>query len=115
LMILSVAAVALTVQSSAAILLVRLARPRVVSAIAGVATVVNIGLNLLLIPTIGIEGAALGSLVSYWCLFGLTVALLRRQPDFDARSLFRPRRDDLVPRAFRRATRSIFAAERPPA
>ena len=71
--ILVVAAVAITLAGPAQAYLVREGRLRDISAITLGSLAANVALNFALIPTIGIAGAALASLVTYWAL-GLLLA-----------------------------------------
>jgi O-antigen/teichoic acid export membrane protein len=76
--ILTVGAVGLAVESPVRGLLLRLGRPLAISLAAAVATIVNVALNLLLIPSLGISGAAIASACSYWLAAALMLALLQR-------------------------------------
>jgi O-antigen/teichoic acid export membrane protein len=78
LVILAVAAVAITLAWSVYGYLVREGRLRDISVITLGSLAANIVLNLILIPLIGIIGAALASLVTYWAL-GLLLALRFRR------------------------------------
>ena len=78
LVILAVAAVAITLAWSVYGYLVREGRLRDISVITLGSLAANIVLNLMLIPLIGIIGAALASLVTYWAL-GLLLALRFRR------------------------------------
>ena len=88
-----VVAVALTRPITA--ILVRLDRPWVVSTICIAAFVLNVGLNLALIPLLGIVGASLASSLAYGAqAVAYTVWLLRRTPI--RLSELRPTRQDLA-------------------
>jgi stage V sporulation protein B len=67
LVVLTFAAVGLTVEAPLRTFLVRVLRPVVVSVPAAAALAVNVAANLALIPVLGITGAALSSLLSYAC------------------------------------------------
>jgi O-antigen/teichoic acid export membrane protein len=90
-------------------------RPLVNSVVAAINVVCNIGLNVVLIPRYGIDGAAWASTASYSLLFGATAAVYRRIAQVPLRVLVVPSREDgaryvrLVKRAAGRAT------DRPPA
>ena len=101
LMILAVAAVALTLETPLRNLLARVVRPRTLSVLAVATALVNLSLNLVLIPVIGIIGAALASLVSYWAFLALMVAVIDRHSGMKAWSIFRLDLNDVVPRALR--------------
>jgi O-antigen/teichoic acid export membrane protein len=76
--ILAAAAVGISIEPPLRAFLARILGPRRLLIPATAALVTNVLLNLLLIPVIGITGAALSSLVSYW-LFGLmTLTLFAR-------------------------------------
>jgi O-antigen/teichoic acid export membrane protein len=62
---------------------------------AGIALVVNIGLNLLWIPQFGIEGAALASTVSYILASALLVIRVRMESDLTIREMLFVNRTDL--------------------
>jgi O-antigen/teichoic acid export membrane protein len=69
-------------------------RPGVTSALAGLAVVVTVALDLILIPPFGINGAALASVVSY-VLYGTTgLIALRRVSGIPIRELVVPTRAD---------------------
>jgi O-antigen/teichoic acid export membrane protein len=57
--------------------------------------IINVALNILLIPKLGIVGASLASLVSYTLQAGLYVYLASRLSGQPWRSLFVPGRDEL--------------------
>jgi O-antigen/teichoic acid export membrane protein len=82
--------VALAVARPISVFLTRLNRPLALSALSGGALVLNVALNLLLIPTFGIRGAAAASTVSYGALSAFFAGWLLRASDV------RPR--DLMPR-----------------
>ena len=97
--ILSFAAAAFSLEAPVRILLARVARPSVVlvPAFAGLAT--NVVLNFALVPTLGISGAAIASLVSYWLYAVLLLARFRRVTQLSLRSILRrPGEDDLIVR-----------------
>ena len=112
LIILAIAAVALTLENPMRILLGRVGRPRRLSTIAGVSATANLALNLALIPFLGIVGSALASLVSYWMLLALMLAMLRRHANVDVWSVFRFESDDVVARGLR-GCRRFLSGSRP--
>jgi O-antigen/teichoic acid export membrane protein len=67
LVVLTAAAVALTLEAPLRTFLIRVVRPAALWRPAAIALAVNVGLNLILIPALGITGAALASLISYGC------------------------------------------------
>lgn len=102
------AVLALAIEGPARDLLIRIAPPLVVSAAAGAGLVLNVALNVLLIPSIGIAGASIASVVSYWLAGGLMLYLLSRYGDVPMKRTLRlPRRDDAVPRLLRRGLRRV--------
>jgi|GEM_PF-3268842 len=97
------AVVALAVEEPARGLLVRIAPPLVISAAAGAGLALNVALNFALVPTIGISGASLASVLSYWLAGILMLYLLSRYGNVPMRDAIRlPRRDDALPRLLRR-------------
>jgi len=97
------AVVALAVEEPARGLLVRIAPPLVISAAAAAGLALNVGLNFVLIPAIGISGASLASVLSYWLAGILMLYLLSHYGDVPMRRALRlPRRDDALPRLLRR-------------
>jgi O-antigen/teichoic acid export membrane protein len=95
--ILLVALLALVIESPVRNLLLRVGRPWSISAAAFGAMLVNVALNLALLPVLGIAGAALASTVSYWLAAGLMLSLLaRRTEEPVVASLLRPQPGDLV-------------------
>lgn len=75
--------------------LVRQNRPLILTAFGAAAFAVNVGLNLLLLPTIGIVGASVASSCAYT---GLTAAMIvwgLRSSGLGAREAILPTRDDL--------------------
>lgn len=77
-MILTVAAVGLGIEAPTRNLLIRIGNPGTISMAAAAALAVNIVVNFTLIPVIGIMGAALASVLSYWTAALLTVWLVRK-------------------------------------
>jgi peptidoglycan biosynthesis protein MviN/MurJ (putative lipid II flippase) len=63
------------------------------AAIAVVVMVLNVGLNLALIPVLGAVGAAIASLISYSTMAALAIGFDRRAGGFAARSLVPGRAD----------------------
>ena len=72
------AVVALAIEGPARDLLIRIAPPLVISAAAGAGLVLNVILNFALIPWLGISGASVASVISYWLAGGLMLYLLSR-------------------------------------
>lgn len=96
------AVVALAVEGPARDLLIRIAPPSVISAASAVALVLNIALNFTLIPWLGIAGASVASVVSYWLAGGLMLYLLSRYGEIPMRQAVRmPRRGDVLPTLLR--------------
>jgi O-antigen/teichoic acid export membrane protein len=71
-------------------------RPGVVSVGASVALIVNVSLNLVLIPTLGIVGASLASLVSYTVLATMMLVAASRLAGQSPRTLFAPGRAEVA-------------------
>jgi stage V sporulation protein B len=102
--VLTLAAIGLGVESPARNLLIRIGRPAVISAAAIVGLVVNIAANLALVPWIGIMGAALASVLSYWVAALLMVWLVRRATKIPMRRTLRwPGPDEPIRRLFKLA------------
>ncbi len=96
------AVVALAVEGPARDLLIRIAPPLAISAASGAGLVLNVGLNFVLIPRVGISGASIASVISYWVAGGLMLYLLSRYGEVSMRHALRlPRRDDLLPQLLR--------------
>lgn len=70
------AVVALAVEGPARDMLIRIAPPLAISAASTIAVLLNIALNLVLVPAIGIAGASVASVLSYWLAGALMLALL---------------------------------------
>lgn len=103
LMILAWGAVAFAVEAPMRVYLVHAAAPTSILAAAVAGMVINIGLVVLLTPMIGIVGAALGSLASYWVYTLLMLVLFRRTTELSPWSVFaRPHDDDVLPMLWRR-------------
>lgn len=101
--ILLVALLAMVIESPVRNLLLGVGRPWSISAAGFAAMLVNVALNLALLPVLGLAGAALASTVSYWLAAGLMLWLLARRTDEPVlASLLRPQRDDLVVKLERR-------------
>jgi O-antigen/teichoic acid export membrane protein len=97
------AVVALAIEEPARGLLIRIAPPLVISAAAAAGLALNVALNFALVPAIGISGASLASVVSYWLAGALMLYLLSRYGNVPMRNAIRlPRRDDALPRLLRR-------------
>ncbi|HWA54266.1 MAG TPA: polysaccharide biosynthesis C-terminal domain-containing protein [Solirubrobacterales bacterium] len=98
------AVIALAIEEPARGLLIRIAPPLVISAAAAAGLALNVGLNFVLIPAVGISGASLASVASYWLAGILMLYLLSRYGRVPMRDAMRlPRRDDALPRLLRRA------------
>jgi O-antigen/teichoic acid export membrane protein len=76
--LLSVAVVALSIEAPARGMLIRIGRPWKVSAASVTGLVVNLILLLALLRPLGLVGAAISSIFSYWISAGLMVLLLRQ-------------------------------------
>jgi O-antigen/teichoic acid export membrane protein len=77
----------------------------VISAASAAGLVLNVGLNFLLIPRVGISGASISSVLSYWLAGLLMLYLLSHYGDVPiSRALRFPRRGDPLPRFLRRVT-----------
>ncbi|MDP8908118.1 MAG: polysaccharide biosynthesis C-terminal domain-containing protein, partial [Chloroflexota bacterium] len=101
--ILSVGAVALAVEGPVRGLLIRIAPLGHISAVAVAALALGIALDLILIPILGIIGAAIASLVSYWTAALLMLWLLRRETQAPLRSILAlPRSTDAIALAVQR-------------
>lgn len=100
------AVVALAVEGPARDLLIRIASPQLISAASAAGLGLNVGLNFLLIPRVGILGASLASVVSYWFAAALMLWMLSRFGRVPvARALRPPRREDPLPRLLRHQLR----------
>jgi O-antigen/teichoic acid export membrane protein len=98
------AVIALAVEGPARDLLVRIAPPLAISAASTVALVLNAGLVFALVPAIGISGASIASVFSYWLAGGLMLALLCRYGDVPMRrAVVLPRPGEFFSRLRRRA------------
>lgn len=92
---LTVASVGIGVEGPARNLLIRIGRPATISKAAIAALAVNVALNLALIPSIGIMGAAIASVASYWCAALLMVWLVQRETGIPMRHVLAwPRHGD---------------------
>jgi O-antigen/teichoic acid export membrane protein len=97
------ALVALAVEGPARDLLIRIAPPLVISAASAAGLALNIGLNFALVPAIGIAGASVSSVLSYWLAGIAMLYLLSHYGQVPMRRALRlPRRDDPLPRLLRR-------------
>lgn len=102
------AVVALAVEGPARDLLIRIAPPLTISAVSAAGLALNVGLNFLLIPALGIAGASVASVVSYWLAGALMLYLLSRYGDMPMKRTLRlPRREDFLPRLLRRGLRRV--------
>jgi O-antigen/teichoic acid export membrane protein len=106
LVILAAGAVGLVIEGPVRGMLFRIARPVTISAFSAGAMILNVVLNLVLIPRLGIDGAALSSLVSYWVAGLLMLMLLSRHTSHPVLVVFsRPRRGDIMVAAVGRVLR----------
>lgn len=97
------AVVALAVEGPARDLLIRIAPPLVISAASAAGLVLNVALNFILIPKIGIAGASIASVISYWLAGILMLYLLSHYGDVPMRRALRlPRSGDALPTLLRR-------------
>ena len=86
-------------------------RPGLASAVAGIAVVVTVALDLALIPPFGIVGAAVASVAAY-SVFGLvSLAVLSRVSGIPVRTLVIPTVADL--KRYPAAIRSVLGPVRP--
>lgn len=100
------AVVALAVEGPARDLLIRIAPPLAISAASAVGLALNVGLNFALIPQVGISGASIASVISYWLAGGLMLYLLSHYGDVPMRRALRlPRSGDALPNLLRRGLR----------
>lgn len=107
LMILTLGVVAFAVEAPLRTYLIQSAAPKSILAAAATGMVVNIVLVMILTPAIGIVGAAVGSVASYWAYLALLLRLFQRTADLSARSIFAwPRQDDVLPHLWRRLRHS---------
>jgi O-antigen/teichoic acid export membrane protein len=96
------AVVALAVEGPARDLLIRLAPPALISAASAAGLGLNVVLNFILIPSIGIVGASLASVLSYWLAGGLMLYMLSRYGEVPVRrSLRLLHREDALPSLLR--------------
>jgi O-antigen/teichoic acid export membrane protein len=70
--------------------------PGVVSAVTAVGVVLMVALDLLLMPALGLPGAAIASSISYAFVFVLSARIFTRITGAPARSLLVPRKEDLA-------------------
>jgi O-antigen/teichoic acid export membrane protein len=96
------AVVALAVEGPARDLLVRIASPVLISAASAAGLTLNIALNFVFVPSIGIAGASIASVLSYWLAATLMLYMLSRYGDVPVgRALRLPRRGDALPQLLR--------------
>jgi O-antigen/teichoic acid export membrane protein len=84
------AVIALAVEGPARDLLIRIAPPVSISAASALSLALNVGLNFLLIPLIGIAGASVASVLSYWLAGALMLLLLSRHGGVPMKTALRP-------------------------
>jgi len=112
LVILAAGAVGLVIEGPVRGILFRIARPLTISVFSAIAMVLNLVLNLVLVPRLGIDGAALASLVSYWIAGLMMLGLLSRYTRGSVLVVFsRPRRDDVVVTSASRILRLLTRAQ----
>lgn len=100
------AVVALAIEGPSREMLIRIAPPLEISAASGAGLALNAALNFALIPAVGIVGASIASVLSYWLAGALMLYLVSRHGNVPMRSAIRmPRRDDAVPTLLRRRLR----------
>lgn len=100
LVILIFATLAFTVEQPIRNMLMRVGQPRAISALAFAGVALNAGATVALTALMGIAGAALGSVIAYWCYTGGILLLMRRDTSVSLRPLLaRPARSDPLPRA----------------
>jgi O-antigen/teichoic acid export membrane protein len=111
--ILCFAVAGLAVADPARTLLVRVGRLSRLSLALGAALAVNVGLVALLVPPLGIVGAAIGSALSYWLAAIALLVLARRHGGPSLGEIFAPpRRDDAAIELVRAAARRLAASGR---
>jgi O-antigen/teichoic acid export membrane protein len=86
-------------------------RPGASSKLAGVAAVVTIALDFVLIPPFGVIGAALASVIAYTTYGVASLIMLHRISGIPIRRLLVPTREDIE--AYRQVTRQVFRRLRP--
>jgi O-antigen/teichoic acid export membrane protein len=96
--ILAAAAIGLAIESPTRNLLIRIGRPGAISAAAAAALGVNIVGNVVLIPQVGIIGAALASVMSYWTAALLMVWLVCQSTGVRMRRVMRPKLSETASR-----------------
>jgi O-antigen/teichoic acid export membrane protein len=100
------AVVALAIEGPSREMLIRIAPPLTISAAAGAGLVLNAALNFVLIPAVGIVGASIASVLSYWLAGASMLYLVSRHGNVPMRKAIRlPRRDDAVPTLLRQRLR----------
>ncbi|MDX6696628.1 MAG: hypothetical protein QOE65_25 [Solirubrobacteraceae bacterium] len=82
-------------------------RPGLSSALAGVAALATVGLDLLLIPPLGVPGAAIASVIAYAIYGGASLVALSRVSGIPVAEMIVPRRSDFA--AYARILRSLPA------
>ena len=83
-------------------------RPGINSTLSGISVVINIGLNLVLIPRYGFTGAAWASTISYSAFFFLMLALFCRVARVPVRAATIPTRSDMY--GYRRSLGRLIAS-----
>jgi O-antigen/teichoic acid export membrane protein len=96
LMVLTSAAVALSIEAPVRIMLMRMRRSGWVSAASCAGMLLNVGLNFILIPLLGILGASIASVASYSLYAILMLLLFGRASGLQVSSALRPRRGVLT-------------------
>jgi O-antigen/teichoic acid export membrane protein len=84
------AVVALAIEGPARDMVTRIAPPLSISAASAIALALNVALNFALVPTIGIAGASIASVLSYWLAGVLMVALLSHYGDIPMKKAVLP-------------------------
>jgi O-antigen/teichoic acid export membrane protein len=99
LLILTVGAIAIALEGPVRIMMIRMVSPSVIARAAGAGFVSNVLLNVAMIPTLGINGAALASVISYWLYLQLLLRSFGAATGLSVRPIFgRPREGDVLPR-----------------
>jgi len=99
LLILTVGAIAIAVEGPIRIMMIRMVAPSIIARAAGVGLAANILLNVAMIPRLGVNGAALASVMSYWLYLWLLLRSFGEATGLSARPIFgRPREGDVIVR-----------------
>ena len=108
LLILTCGAVAFALEGPIRIMMIRMVAPSVIAFAAGAGIIVNVLLNLVLIPRLGINGAALASVISYWLYLSLLLRSFHQATGLSTRPIFElPREGDVVLRIAHSVARRV--------